>query len=109
MPYSPHIQSVTDGGAGLEGRGEQPLNSQHCILPCIEAQAPHYNAAHDLSTPRFSSKNRLFNCTLFAVAMADTETAPAEPQALSVRYCGGMFVVVYLSFPPPYMAPTIRG
>lgn len=56
MPHPPHIQSVTDGGAGLEGRGEQPLNSQHCTLPCIQAQAPHYNAAHDLSTPRFSSR-----------------------------------------------------
>lgn len=56
MRHSPHIQSLVDGGAGPEGRGEQPLNSQHCTSLCIEAQAPHHNAAHNLLTLRFSSR-----------------------------------------------------
>lgn len=110
LQHSPHIQSLVDGGAGPEGRGEQPLNSQHCTSPCIQAQAPHHNAAHDLSlNPTVLFKNHLFNYTLFAVAMADAETAPAEPQALSVLYCGGMFNAISFVVPLHMWPPTIRG
>lgn len=33
--------------------------------------------------------------------MADAEAAPAEPQGLTVLYCGGMFIAVHIavSFP----------
>lgn len=61
--------------------------------------------------PTVLFKNHLFNYTLFAVAvaMADAETAPAEPQALSVLYCGGMFNAIPSVVPLHIWPPTIRG
>lgn len=59
--------------------------------------------------PTVLFKNHLFNYTLFAVAMADAETAPAEPQALSVLYCGGMFNAISFVVPLHMWPPTIRG
>lgn len=95
-----HSQSVMVGQVWREA---QPLSSQHCTSIASQHKLPA-STQHTTSQPHSFQKSLLFDHILFAIAMADVETAPAEPQALRVLYCGGMFIAHHhLDAPPPYL------